>query len=59
MLIGLAVVIAAGIGAAVASYVLWWAAHRSGLWNFVFALVLGLAACAVALLIAYVMSRWW
>ena len=55
MLIPLGIIVAAGIGALVASYVLWWAAHRGGLWNLALGLILGLLLFAVALLIGYVM----
>jgi hypothetical protein len=57
MLTGLAVIVAAGIGGALAGYILWWAAHRSGLWNLFAGVLLGLAAVAAALLIAYLMTR--
>jgi len=57
MLIGLAVIVAAAVGAFLAGYILWWAAHRSALWNFVAAILLGLAAFAAALLIGYLMMR--
>jgi hypothetical protein len=57
MLIGFVVIVAAGVGAALAGYILWWAAHRSGLWNLFAGILLGLAAFAAALLIGYLMMR--
>lgn len=57
MLIGLAVVVAAGIGGLVAGYVLWRAAHLGGLWNLFAGLVLGLAVFVIAILIGYVMVK--
>jgi hypothetical protein len=55
MLTGLAVVaVAAGFGAA-AGFILWWAAHRSALWNFAAAILLGLATLLAAVLIGYLM----
>ena len=57
MLIGLAVIVAAAVGSALAGYILWWAAHRSLLWNFAAAILLGLAAFAAAVLIGYLMMQ--
>jgi hypothetical protein len=57
MLVGLAVVVAAALCGAAAGYVLWWAAHRSALWNFAAAILLGLATVLAAVFIAYLMVR--
>ncbi|HJR61033.1 MAG TPA: hypothetical protein VJ813_16600 [Vicinamibacterales bacterium] len=57
MMTGLAVVAAAAICGAAAGYALWWAAHRSALWNFLAAILLGLATFAAALGIGYLMMR--
>jgi hypothetical protein len=55
MLTGLTVIILAGLGGLAAGYVLWWSAHRSGLWNMAAGVFLGLAAFLLAVLIGYVM----
>lgn len=57
MLTGLAVVVAAAVCGAAAGYVLWWAAHRSGLWNFAAAILLGLLTVLAAVFIGYLMMR--
>jgi len=57
MLIGLVVIVAAGVSAVLAGYILWWAAHRSGLWNLFAGVLLGFAAFVIAVLIGYVMMR--
>lgn len=57
MLTALGVIVAAGVCGFLAGCVLWWASHRSGLWNFAMALVLGVAVVVAALLIAYAMVR--
>jgi len=55
MLIRLAIIVAAGTGAAIAGYVIWWAAHRSGLLNVFSGVIVGLLAVALAVLIRLVM----
>jgi hypothetical protein len=57
MLTGFLIVAAAAACGAGAGVILWWAAHRSALWNFVAAILLGLATIAAAVLIGYLMMR--
>ena len=57
MLVPLAILVAAGIGAVLAGCVLWWAAHRGALWNFAAALILGVLVLVAAILIGYVMVK--
>ena len=51
------IVAAAALCSVAAGFILWWAAHRSALWNFVAAILLGLATLAAAVLIGYLMMR--
>lgn len=55
MLTRLAIVAAAGAGALIAGYVMWWAAHRTGLFNVLSGVLIGLLAVAVAMLIGLLM----
>ena len=55
MLTRLAIIAAAGAGAAIAGYVMWWAAHRAGRFNVLSGVLLGLVALALAVLIGLVM----
>ena len=55
MLTSLAIVVASGICAAIAGYIMWWAAHRSGLLNLFSGVILGLLALALAVLIGLLM----
>ena len=57
MLWPLGVVVVAGLAGFLAGCVLWWAAHRGGLWNFAMALILGVAVLGAAILIGYVMMK--
>jgi F0F1-type ATP synthase membrane subunit c/vacuolar-type H+-ATPase subunit K len=56
--IALCVILAAGLAAVAAGWLLWWSAHRSALWNFVAAIVLGIATLAGAVGIGYLIVRW-
>lgn len=51
------VIAAAGLCAVAASYVMWRATARSGLWSLIAGIVLGIAAFASAVLIAWLMTR--
>ena len=55
MMTRLAIIAAAGIGAALAGYVMWWAANRSGLLTLFSGVILGLLAVGLAVLIGLVM----
>ena len=55
MLVAIAIIVTAGVGAVLAGYVLWWAAQRGGLWNLAMGLLLGVAVFILAALIAYAM----
>ncbi len=55
MLIRIAIIVVAAVGAAIAGYVMYWAAHRSGLLNLFSGVILGLLAVALAFLIGLVM----
>jgi hypothetical protein len=57
VLTGLAIISAAAVCGGAAGFILWWAAHRSALWNFVAAILLGLATFAAAVLIGWLMMR--
>lgn len=57
MLIGLAIVVIAGIGGLLAGYVLWRASHLGGLRGLIAGVLLGVVVLAIAILIAYVMTR--
>ena len=57
MLVVLAVIAAAGVLAVVASYMMWWAAQRSGLWSLVMGVALGIGTLGGAILIGYLMTR--
>ena len=57
MLIGLAIIVIAGIGGLLAGYVLWRASHLGGLWGLVAGLLLGVVVLLIAILIAYVMVK--
>ena len=57
MLVRLAIIVVAGVVAATAGYLLWSASHRSAVWGFVVAGLLGLFVFAAAFLIAYLMTR--
>jgi hypothetical protein len=53
MLIAFILVAIAGLTAVVASRVMWWAAHRSGLWAILLGPLLGLAAIMLVVLFGY------
>ena len=53
----LAVMVAAGVLAALASVVMAWASNRSALWNMAFGGVLALAVLVGALVIAFLLTR--
>ncbi len=55
----LVVVSVAGAGALVASYVMWRASNRSGLWSLIAGLVLGLVAFGCAISIGLAITRAW
>jgi len=55
VLIRIAIIVVAAVGAAIAGYVMYWAAHRSGLLNLFSGVILGLLAVALAFLIGLVM----
>ena len=58
MVTALGVVLMVAVGAVATGWLLWWAAHRSALWNFVVAIGLGIGTMLAAVLIAYLMLRW-
>ena len=53
MLIAFILVAIAGLTAVVASRVMWWAAHRTGLWAILLGPLLGLAAIMLVVLFGY------
>ena len=57
-MIPLAVIVAVALAGAGAGCLLWWSAHRSALWNFAAAILLGIATLAGAVGIGYLMVRW-
>ncbi len=57
-MIAAAVILAAALAGAAAGWLLWWSAHRSALWNFVAAIILGIATLAGAVGIGYLMVLW-
>jgi hypothetical protein len=57
MVIGLAIIVIAGMGGLLAGYVLWRASHLGGLWGLFAGVLLGVAVFVIAILIGYVMVR--
>jgi hypothetical protein len=53
MLKALLLIAVAGLLAVLASRVMWWAAHRSGIWSILLGPMLGLAALLLIILFGY------
>jgi hypothetical protein len=56
-LIGLLVVVAAGVGAVLASWFMWWASRRSALWTMAAGLLLTVMVFAIAVIVAWLVTR--
>ena len=53
MLTTLFLIAVAAIGGVIASRVMWWAAHRSGIWSILLGPMFGLAAIVLIILFGY------
>jgi hypothetical protein len=57
VLVALLILLAAAGASVLASYLLWWASHRSGWFNFAAGILLGLASFLCVILLGYLAMR--